>query len=132
MKKYISDHIDSIIKGCIAFGIFLVVSFLFLIVVYGFEFRLDYISNSLFVVNVVSLVVSIVLQTGATRLYIGFNYSLKSLINPSKTREEYPSMQDYYDEKAPGHKKNVYYLIVVNAIFVIAALIISELYLQSL
>jgi hypothetical protein len=132
VKDYLLKHRKYIINVFITFGIMFILSFIVFWVVYGLEMRLDYLSNSLFIVNMISLVVSIVMQTGATRLYIGFNYSLKSLLKPVQTKKDYPSMQDYYDEVAPRHKKDVSYVMVANGIFLVAALILSRLYLMSL
>lgn len=130
MKNYIIDNLDYIKKMLISAIVLLVLSFLVMWLVYDFSWRFDHISNSLFVVNMTSLVIAIMLQTGATRAYIGLTYTAKSIFKPRKTKEEYPSMQDFYDDRAPSHIKQVSYLIVVNGFYLFIAIIFAQLYLN--
>lgn len=125
MTKYFSENKDYIYRALISFVIMVLLSLLVFWTVYDFDIRLDYISNSLFIVNMISFVIALVMQTGATRIYIGFTYSFKTLMKPKQTSEEYPSMQDYYDERAPKHKKNVSYLLFVNILLLIVSYILS-------
>ena len=54
----------------------------------------------------------------------------KNKAKPKKTKEEYPSMQDFYDDRAPSHIKQVSYLIVVNGFYLFIAIIFAQLYLN--
>lgn len=127
MIKFLTENKDYIYRVLISLVSMVVLSVLVFWTIYDFEVRFDYMSNSLFIVNMISFVIALVMQTGATRIYIGFTYSFKSLMKPKQTSEEYPSMQDYYDERAPKHKKNVSYLLFVNVFLLIVAYVLSIL-----
>ncbi|MFA6801372.1 MAG: DUF3899 domain-containing protein [Acholeplasmataceae bacterium] len=132
MKKFFKDHLQYILRSLLTAVIMFVLSILVLWSLYGFEMRLDYISNSIFIVNSISFAVALVMQTGATRLYIGFNYTLKTFFQYKQMKQDYKSMQDYYDEKAPGHKKNVSFVLVVTVLYLVVALILSEIYMGQI
>jgi hypothetical protein len=129
MKNYIINNLEYIKKILISAIVLLVLSFLVMWLVYDFSWRFDHISNSLFVVNMSSLAIALVLQTGATRAYIGLTYTAKNIFKPKKTKEEYPSMQDFYDDRAPSHIKQVSYIIVVNGFYLVVSFIFAQLYL---
>lgn len=118
-------------KLIINFLVMTVLNLLTLLIVYKFEISYMNASNSIFIVNMISFAIAIILQTGATRLTLGLSYTGKTIFQPKKTKEEYETLNDYYEEKAPLHKKDVKYLIYVNITYIIIAFILAQIYLET-
>ncbi len=89
--------------------------------------RLDYISNSIFVIAISVLCVSVIMFTGATRVFLGFSYTSKMWLNSKKTKEEYGNFKEYYDEKSPSHKKDTLDIIVICLIYILVAIFLISI-----
>lgn len=119
MSKYIRPLI-------IILGIALASTLIFWLV-YDFEFRKDYISNSIFVISISVFFISLIMHTGATRLFLGISYTSKTWINSKKTREEYPTFREYFEEKSKSHVKYSLDVIVISLIYLLIAFALINL-----
>jgi hypothetical protein len=106
-------------------------SFLFWLVFYRLEVELDIISNSIFFVNIIAFVIGLMLQTGSTRVFIGFNYSFKTLFKYKETKEKFDNFKEYYDDQAPTHKKNVMHILYVSGCLIFISILLSVIYMQT-
>lgn len=121
---------NKVIKYVVTTAILLILSFLMWLLTYKLEIALDSISNSIFFVNICALLIGVMLQTGSTRLFIGFNYGFKTLFKYKEMKEKYETFKDYYDETADDHKKNVLHIIYVSGALVFVSIILSAIYLS--
>ncbi|MDR2822738.1 MAG: DUF3899 domain-containing protein [Acholeplasmatales bacterium] len=121
-----------IFKYLLTFLVILLITVGFWGLVYSFDTRLDYISNSIFVVNGITFVVSLILFSGATRFMIGVGYAFKRFFFTKKTIEEYPYFKEYYDEKKDGYVKNTGFLLIISGFYLLVALLLAILFINNL
>lgn len=119
------------LKSLIAVVSLLALSVLFLGIVYDFKFTLANVSNSLFVVNIISFVVSFMIHTGALRLTLGVSYTTKTIFKRDEMRDKYDGFKEYYEEKAPNQARNLKYLLIINLVFIAAALVLAKVHLDN-
>lgn len=118
-------------KILIATLIDLLLSFITLLIFFGFNFNVRTISDSLFIVNSVAFVISLIIHTGAMRLMHAVTYTAKTLVNYKKIREEYETFGDYYNERTEKKPRNLVYLLIITAIFIGVAFILSRVYIDE-
>ena len=99
--------------------------------VYRFEFKVDIISNSIFIVNVIVFLIALIIHLGATRIFISLGYTTKYIFNYKKTKNKYDGYLDYYQEVAPTHKKDMTYWLLSSALWLLIAIILASVYLQT-
>ncbi len=119
------------IRAAISFAALGLISLIVLWSVYDFEWSLDTVSNSVFIVNVPVFLVAVVMQTGATRVTIGMTYATRMFFTYRKMKEEYDGYGEYYDEKSPGHTKNMVYIMIAAGLWIAIAFILSAQYLAD-
>lgn len=108
----------------------LVLSFLSLLLLgllYRFEFSLENISNSLFIINIIVFSVGLIFQTGATRTFMSMSYTMKTWFKRKETKENYENFHDYYNQHEKQHKKNIAYLIFATITLIIIAAILGAI-----
>lgn len=94
-QKYI-NFFKSYIKSII---VLLIVSFLILVILYNMKFTYRYISNSLFIPSILTFIVSIGINVGATNIMNPMKYTFMKITNRKKTNAEYEDYADYLDQK---------------------------------
>lgn len=94
-QKYI-NFFKSYIKSII---VLLIVSFLILVILYNMKFTYPYISNSLFIPSILTFIVSIGINVGATNIMNPMKYTFMKITNRKKTNAEYEDYADYLDQK---------------------------------
>ena len=129
MKK--KELLKQIIKYFIAIIALALLSMLILSSLYGFEWNYENISNSLFVVNGPAFLIALMIQSGALRATLGVSYTAKAMINPTKTKDQYDTFQDYVEEKSLKQRRDVKYLLFATLTLLIVALLFAQLYMES-
>jgi hypothetical protein len=129
MKK--KELIEQIIKYFVAVIVLAILSLLILSSLYGFEWNYENISNSLFVVNGPAFLIALMIQSGALRATLGVSYTAKAMLNPTKTKDQYDTFQDYVDEKSLKQKRDVKYLLFAALTLIVVALLLAQLYMES-
>lgn len=128
--KLILSRRDILIRGVISFIISGIISLIVLATTYNFDWAVDNVSNSIFVVNIPIFLIGVILQTGATRATLGTTYTTRMLFSYRKMKDEYETFGDYYDEKSSKHSKNVVYVLAASAIWIAVAVVLSIIYLE--
>lgn len=122
---------ELLIKYFITLFVLIVVSFIFFLVFYQFNFRLSYISNSLFFINISVFVVSLIMQTGATRTFIPMSYTFKTWFKYKDTKEKYDNFDEYYKDNEKNHKKDVKHIMLASITLILIAIILAIIYTKS-
>lgn len=121
-----------VIKMLITMTILLVISIIFLLFTYDFEWNLTNVSNSLFIVNAPVFFIALIMQTGATRATLAVSYTARTMFSYKKTKDQYDSFQEYYDEKAVVHQKDVRYILLATLILMLVAFILAQIYIDTI
>lgn len=120
-KKALLSFIKSYLKSM---GLLLVVSFLIFLLIYDMEFQNRYISNALFIPNILVFFVSLGINVGSFNIFNSFKYTFKKLVNPKKTKEEYENYSDYLEQKEQEEKK-YWFLTVATITWLIVSLLFA-------
>ena len=120
-----------LLKTIIALAVLIVISVLVILIRYDFEWSLTNISNSLFIVNAPVFLIALIMQTGATRATLAVSYTARTMFSYKKTKDQYDSFQEYYDEKALSHQKDVRYILLANLILILIAFILAQIYIDT-
>ena len=83
----------------LSIGLLLLASFLILWGVYKLDFQYRYLSNSLFIPNIIVFIVSIGINLGAINIVNPLKYTVLKFINPEKTKEKYGDYAGYLEQK---------------------------------
>lgn len=119
------------IKLAITYAVLLVLSFLVMLFTYDFKWTLTNISNSLFIVNAPIFFVALIIQTGASRATLAVSYTARTWFAPKSTKDQFDNYQEYYDEKAPGHQKDVKHIIIATISLMFVAFIIARIIVDT-
>lgn len=110
----------------ISIGFLLLASFLVLLIVYKLDFEYKYISNSLFIPNILVLIFSVGINVGAMNILNPLKYTVQKIVNPEKTKEKYGNYAGYLEQKEEKNK-NYWFLTAGTATLLIVALIFAIL-----
>ena len=127
-KKYL---IQQFIKYTIALAILMILSTFILTTIYSFNWTYENISNSLFIINAPAFLIALMIQSGALRATLGVSYTAKAMLNPTKTKDQYDTFQDYVEEKSLKQKRDVLYLLFAALTLIIAAFLFAQLYMET-
>jgi uncharacterized membrane protein (DUF485 family) len=127
-KKYL---IQQFIKYIIALAILMILSTFILTTIYSFNWTYENISNSLFIINAPAFLIALMIQSGALRATLGVSYTAKAMLNPTKTKDQYDTFQDYVEEKSLKQKRDVLYLLFAALTLIIAAFLFAQLYMET-
>lgn len=119
------------IKTMITLAVLMVISIIFLLIRYDFIWSLMNVSNSLFIVNAPVFFIALIMQTGATRATLAVSYTARTMFSYKKTKDQYDSFQEYYDERSAGHQKDVRYILLANLILMLIAFILAQVYIDT-
>jgi len=129
MKK--KHLIQQFIKYIIALAILMILSTFILTTIYSFNWTYENISNSLFIINAPAFLIALMIQSGALRATLGVSYTAKAMLNPTKTKDQYDTFQDYVEEKSLKQKRDVLYLLFAALTLIIAAFLFAQLYMET-
>lgn len=113
-----------IIRYIISIVSLLISSLLLLLLLYNFKFEYRYISNSLFIPSILVFYVSIGINVGALNIFNPMKYTLRKIINPKKTKEEFADYADYLEQKEVK-KSNFWFLTIASITIIIIAIIFA-------
>lgn len=119
------------IKTLITLAILIVISVIIILFRYDFTWSLINVSNSLFIVNAPVFFIALIMQTGATRATLAVSYTARTMFSYKKTKDQYDSFQDYYDERSVSHQKDVRYILLANIILMLIAFILAQVYIDT-
>ncbi len=114
-------------KYFLSLMILFMISLLIFGLVFKFELTLKNVSDSIFIVNIITFVIALIFQTGATRSLMSMNYTLKTWFKRKDTKEKYESFQDYYNQHQKSHVKDMLHIIGASITFIIIAAIIGAI-----
>ena len=104
----------------ITIGLLLIVSFLVWLLTYDLVVRNDYISNALFIPNMLIFIISIGINVGAGNIFSPLNYTFQKFFSPKKTKETYIDYAGYIEQKKK-EVKNVWYLTAATVTLLLVA-----------
>lgn len=119
------------IKTLIALAVLIVISVIIILFRYDFTWSLINVSNSLFIVNAPVFFIALIMQTGATRATLAVSYTARTMFSYKKTKDQYDSFQDYYDERSASHQKDVRFILIANIILMLIAFILAQVYIDT-
>lgn len=115
-----NKFINFAIAYMITIGLLLIVSFLVWLLTYDLVVRNDYISNALFIPNMLIFIISIGINVGAGNIFSPLNYTFQKFFNPKKTKETYIDYAGYIEQKKK-EVKNVWYLTAATVTLLLVA-----------
>jgi hypothetical protein len=93
--------------------------------VYGSEFTTAHLSDSLFVVGMVTFFPALVMQTRSYQVFYGMRYGFKAMFNKD-FYQQYPNFRDYRETKDVQWESTVFVeLMVVSAVIILAGIILG-------
>lgn len=95
----------------------------------GFAITLNDISDSLFLVGMLTFLVGLINITSANRLTWGITFALSRFFQKEK---KYETFSDYYYEKKEGTLGKNYYVFILGLIMIIIAFILAQAYLKQI
>lgn len=98
------------------------ISLLLLLIIYKFEFRNDYISNSIFITNILIFFASLGINVGAGNVFNPLNYAIRKIFTRPNKSETPMTYADYVEEKKKD-VKNFWYVTVANVTMLVVAFI---------
>lgn len=119
-NKYIRYFVSYILS----LGFLLLISVVLFAILYKFEFRYIYISNSLFIPNIIIFFISIGVNLGAGNIFSPLNYTFNKFFNLKKTKQLYDSYADYIEHKRKDIK-NYWYITLANLSLMLAAYVFA-------
>lgn len=115
-----NKFINFAIAYMISVGLLLIASFLVWLFTYDLEVRNDFISNALFIPNMLIFIVSIGVNVGAGNIFSPLNYTFQKFFNPKKTKENYVDYAGYIEQKKK-EVKNVWFLTAATVTLLLVA-----------
>lgn len=109
----------------------MILSTFILTTIYSYNWTYENISNSLFIINAPAFLIALMIQSGALRATLGVSYTAKAMLNPTKTKDQYDTFQDYVEEKSLKQKRDVLYLLFAALTLIIAAFLFAQLYMET-
>jgi hypothetical protein len=110
----------------LSIGLLLLASFLILWGVYKLDFQYRYLSNSLFIPNIIVFIVSIGINLGAINIVNPLKYTVLKFINPENTKEKYGDYAGYLEQKEEENK-NYWFLTTATLTLLVVAGIFAVL-----
>jgi hypothetical protein len=95
-------------------GVLLLASFAIYILLYRFDIKPIYMSNALFIPNVLVLIISFGANIGAGNIFHPLSYTALMLFNRKKSKEQYENYAEYIEYKKKDN--NSYWHITVASI----------------
>lgn len=120
--KIKNKYINFIIKYFISLIIYTIMSIIILWILYDFELKNDYISNSFFIPNILIFIFSIGINVGAGNIFNPLVYTFKKFLNIfKKNHGKFIDYHDYLDIKEK--KYNYWYSTLASFTLLIVAFI---------
>lgn len=107
--------------------IILILSIILFLLLYQFNFTKENISNAFFIVSIITFFVSLIIHTGATKLFIGITYTTKYWFRHKKTKEEYSSYSEFHEERVKEPNKDMIYYIITSLFFILISIFLANI-----
>jgi len=101
------------------------VSLVLHLLIYGSDYSYSTLSDSLFVVGIITFLPALVMQMRAYQIFYGLQYGFKSLYSRDFYKH-YPRYRDYREEKDTDVKTSLFIeVMIVSGAIIIAAIILA-------
>ncbi|MCD6482598.1 MAG: DUF3899 domain-containing protein [Candidatus Izimaplasma sp.] len=96
------------------------------LLVYGFNFTYESISNCMFIFGIIMFLSSVVVLSGSYEIFHGIRYSLQALYRKG-FRSQYPTFLEYKTEKSVKYKTSIYLeIIIISIIILVVAVFLAS------
>ena len=97
------------------------------LLVYGVDFTYEHISNSMFVLGIITFLSSLIVVSGSYEIFYGFRYSMRALFTKD-FRKRYPTFLEFKTEKeVPINSTAFIESIIASVIIIVIAIVLARM-----